>query len=301
MNILVTGGAGFVGSHLVEALLKNNHSVTVLDNLSSGKHSNVPKEADLIVRDAGVHEAKEVFYGRDAVFHLAASPSVTLSIEQPLKNQKNGENLTVNVLDACRIHKVKRLIFASSASVYGLQPCPNTETDSPDPLSPYAVSKLASEYYLKAFSACANLDTVSLRFFNIFGPRQDPKSPYSGVISIFAEKMSKELPIYVYGNGTQTRDFVYIENIIHACLLALQCPKRFSGDIFNIGSGKSTSINYLIQTINNTLSTNFVPVYLQPRAGEVKHSLANIEKAQKILDYKPIIEFEEGIRKLLKP
>ena len=299
MNVLVTGGAGFIGSHLVEGLLGVRHSVTVVDNLSSGRYSNVPKSANIVVCDVGSPEARDVFCGADAVIHLAASPSVILSIEQPLRNQKNGEDLTVNVLDACRTHKVKRIVFASSASVYGLRPCPNKETDSPDPLSPYAASKLASEFYLRAFAACADLDTVSLRFFNVFGPRQDPKSPYSGVISIFAERMRNGLAPVVYGDGTQTRDFVYVKNVVHACLLALQCRRRFSGDVFNVGSGKATSINHLVETINSSLGSSLVPSYLPARSGEVKHSLADTEKAENMLGYKPVVGFEAGISELL--
>jgi len=300
-NILVTGGAGFIGSHLTQALLDRGHFVRILDNLSSGKPENIPLHKNVEIRYGSVNDRIDLHYAcRDIeyVFHEAAIPSVPLSISDPFSTQTAGEIGTLCLLDEAAKAKAKRVIFAASSSAYGNAPAPQSESMPPGPLSPYAASKLACEHYMRAFAACKRVDTISLRYFNVFGPRQDPNSPYSGVISIFLKKMKNGESPTIYGDGSQRRDFVYVENVVAANLLAMQIPKG-RGEVVNIGCGKSITINELVKAVNNALNTSIEPTYAPARAGEVFSSEADISKAKDMLGYLPTISFEDGIRRMV--
>ena len=301
-KILVTGGAGFIGSHLVDALINDGYEVKVLDNLSTGKASNVHPKAEFVQIDASSLAARGHCEGIDAVFHMAASVSVIGSISDPLANQENGERATLNMLVGCLNHKVRRLVMSSSCSVYGnsfQKSFPQGEDDPLRPLSPYAVSKLASEGYCRAFSACHGMDTVVLRYFNVFGPRQDPQSMYAGVIPIFIRLMRRGEQPTIYGDGNQTRDFVNVGNVVQANMLAMKSPKSFSGDPFNIGCGKAVKVVDVVSEINRSLKIPVLARFEPERAGEARHSLACIGKAKMVLGYNPAIGFEQGMKELL--
>lgn len=300
---LVTGGAGFIGSHLVDALLAERFNVLVLDDLSTGNLANLAEARSHIhfvqgsVTDpAAVDRATQ---GCDLVFHLAAVASVTKSVETPILSHEACATGTLNVLDAARRLGVRRVVYAASSSAYGDQPGDfRVETDPLIPLSPYAAAKLAGEHYCTAFTSVYGLETVRLRFFNVFGPRQDAKSPYSGVIALFAAAMKARKTPTIYGDGLQARDFVYVANVIQALLLAAQ-SKNAVGKVYNIGSGGSTTILQLVNELNDLLQTNLAPVHLPPRAGDVRISQASIECARKELGYNPKIPFREGLAKTL--
>lgn len=304
MKCLVTGGAGFIGSHLVEKLLENGHSVLVVDDLSTGNLNNLPIDrtnldffkADL--NDVGVTE--RACSGIDYVFHLAAIASVQSSIQHPLKTQNAGEVATLRLLSAASANGVKRFILASSASVYGNSQ-KQTEDQPFSPLSPYAASKAACENYVKAFSG--SVDGVSLRFFNVFGPRQDPSSPYSGVISIFIKKMMEGTRPTIFGDGLQSRDFTYVDNVARACILAMSHDRPLLGEAFNVGCGMAISVNDLVGALNKSLFNDpkrIPPFYSDGRSGDVRHSCANISKAKAVLDYSPTIGFADGIDELVR-
>ena len=304
-KVLVTGGAGFIGSHLTEALVHRGDKVVVVDNLSTGKLTNLNSvlgninfiQADL--SDSSV--AQTVIQGCEVVFHHAAIPSVQGSIENPLICHASGTTATANILWAAAQAKVSRVIFAASAAGYGTtNVLPQSETLYPDPLNPYAATKIAGEFYLRAFSAGLGLDTVSLRYFNIYGPRQDSKNPYSGVISIFLEQMTKGQRPVVFGDGEQTRDFFYVDDAVQANLLAADNEKSFHGDVFNVGSGQRTSINQLIGEINHALGTNLATIYREGRVGEVRHSQADITKIRNTMGYEPKVSLKVGLEKMLK-
>jgi nucleoside-diphosphate-sugar epimerase len=305
-NVLVTGGAGFIGSHLVEALVNDGYSVLVIDNLSTGKRSNVHPQAEFLQADVSCPYARGFCEGIDTVFHMAASVSVVGSIEAPLANQENGEKAALNMLLGCRNHKVRRFVMSSSCSVYGdglplslPNPLPQTESLPLNPLSPYAVSKLASEAYCRAFSACHGMDTVVLRYFNVFGPRQDPRSMYAGVIPIFVEKIGKGEAPTIYGDGLQTRDFVFVGNVVKANMLAMKSERCFRGEAFNVGCGKAVSVVQVAAKINELLGTSVQPVFAPARPGEARHSLACIDKARNVLGYDAPVGFEDGMKVLL--
>ena len=304
-KVLVTGGAGFIGSHLTDALVQRGEKVIVVDNLSTGKLENLKTVIDKIdfiqadLSDSSV--AHDALQGCEVVFHHAAVPSVQGSLEDPLICHASGTTATVNILWAAAQAKVRRVIFAASAAGYGTtNVLPQGETLYPDPQSPYAATKIAGEFYLRAFSAGLGLDTVSLRYFNIFGPRQDLKNPYSGVIAIFLEQMAKGQRPVVFGDGEQTRDFFYVDDAVQANLLAADSGKPFYGEVLNVGSGQRISINQLISEINQVLGTNLAPIYRDERVGEVRHSQADLAKIRNTLGYQPKVSLSVGLEKMLK-
>jgi UDP-glucose 4-epimerase len=302
-NCLVTGGSGFIGSHLVEGLLAKGATVRVLDDLSTGRLANlagVAERIDLVEGSVTDHEdVAEAVAGCDTVFHLAALPSVVKSVEDPLQSHEIAATGTLRVLDAARRAGVKRLVFAASSSAYGDQPgAVRTEDDPLMPMSPYAAAKLAGEHYCSCFTTVYGLETVRLRFFNVFGPRQDPQSPYSGVIALFTSWMSAGRAPTVLGDGLQTRDFVYVENVVQALLLAAGVPAA-SGRVYNVGNGQSITILDLVRHLNELLGKNLKPSFAPPRAGDVRHSEADITRARKELGYDPAISFREGLARTL--
>lgn len=301
---LVTGGAGFIGSHIAETLLKRGEQVRIVDNLITGRLENIAsfqKEVEFVEGDLADPEvAARVVKGVACVFHEAAVPSVPRSVREPFLTQRSGEIATLTMLEAAVKAGVHRVIFAASSSAYGNTPTlPKVETMPPRPLSPYAASKLACEGYLSAFAACYPMDTVALRYFNVFGPRQDPGSPYSGVIARFTEGMPFGKRPTIYGDGEQTRDFCYIENAVQANLLAMECLTRLNGEVINIGYGQRTSLNDLVRILNQLLGTELEPIYEPARAGDVRDSQADISKARQLLGYQPGIDVETGLRLLL--
>ncbi len=303
-HYLVTGGCGFIGSHITEALVAAGHEVTVFDNLSTGKLENIrsfhPKihftRGDIRDADALMAAMKGVTH----VFHEAALVSVFLSVEQPeLNHEINGTGL-LNVLRAARAQGVKRVVLASSSAVYGNNPAlPKTETMIPEPASPYAAEKMFGEYMLQVYSALYGIEAVALRYFNVYGPRQDPSSPYSGVISIFARAIQKGVSPTIYGDGLQTRDFVYIQDVVRANLLAMHAENAGHGEAFNIGTGHITSLLDLVNTISEICHTTVQPIMEPTRAGDVRHSLADISKARRTLNYTPQFSLKEGLEALL--
>ncbi len=301
MNCLVTGGAGFIGSHIVDALLSHGHKVRVVDNLSTGSMQNFPYKDERIEfwhQDvSNTIIADDACRGIDYAFHLAAIPSVQRSIEDPLKTQKYGEVATLKLLESAARHKVKRFIFSASSAAYG-DNLVQTEDAAPRPMSPYAASKVACEGYVSAFAKSMGVDGVSLRYFNVFGPRQDPSSQYSGVISIFLKKLREGKPPTIYGTGLQSRDFTYVENVVEANLLAMNHPTPLNGEIFNIGCGTSVTLQELLNVLNEKLGAKILPVYVPARPGDIEFSCAVIKKAETI-GYRPKVLFAEGISKLV--
>lgn len=296
---LVTGGAGFIGSHIVEALVKKGERVRVLDNLSTGKLENLKlfmNEIEFIEGDLRhPEEAAEAAIGADFVLHQAAVPSVPRSIEDPLGSTENNLTGTLHLLMAACDAKVKRLVYASSSSVYGNSPAlPKREDLLPAPLSPYAASKLAGEYYCQVFHRVYGLETVSLRYFNVFGPRQDPLSPYAAVIPKFITLALAQKPLVVYGDGEQSRDFSYVADVVQANLLACRAT-GIAGEEFNVGSGKQTSLNQLVQALKEIIDPDLTVEYTELQPGDVRHSLAGIEKAQRLMKFEPLVPFSEGL------
>ncbi len=308
MRFLVTGGAGFIGSNLVEALLKQGEDVVVLDDLSTGKRENIAPFMDnkrfafiegTIAEPATCASACE---GMDYVLHEAALCSVPKSIEDPVKTNDVNINGTANVFLAARDAGVKRVVWASSTSVYGNPPVlPNIETMPLCPLSPYAASKAAGEMYAQAFSEVYDISIISLRYFNVFGKRQDPFSMYAAVIPIFVSILLKGKQPVIFGDGEQTRDFVYIENVIQANIKAATLAKpEYSGRAFNIGCGKSITLNELYRIITEELNCDIEPVYDSPRPGEVRDSRADIQAAREAFDYDPGIDVREGLKRSIE-
>jgi UDP-glucose 4-epimerase len=299
---LVTGGAGFIGSHLVEALLRDGFKVRVVDNLATGHIANLAhlegrfEWVEGSVTDFSVCEAAAE--GVEYVFHQAAIPSVPRSVREPLSSHESGPTATINMLEAARRAGVRRFMFAASSSAYGdTIELPKHEGMLPQPLSPYAAGKLAGEHYVRVYSQTMGLDGVSLRYFNIFGPRQDPSSPYSGVISIFIEKMSQRKRPMIFGDGTQTRDFTYVANAVAANLAAMRHPHRLGGEVFNVGTGQRISLLDLVNSLNAVFATNVEPDFQPSRAGDVRDSLASLDRIRQVLCYQPTISFEEGLRR----
>lgn len=300
-SFLVTGGAGFIGSHIAEALVKRGDRVRVIDNLSTGHLSNLDGfrdkiefiEACLLDADA-VARAVE---GVDCIFHEAALASVPRSVKFPLDTNAHCVTGTLTLLDAARRAGVRRVVYAASSSAYGDQPnSSKRETDLPDPISPYGAAKLAAEYYCRAFSATYGLETVRLRYFNVFGPRQDPDSPYSAVIPLFITAMLNGRRPTIYGDGLQSRDFTFVANVVHANLLAADAA-NVSGRLFNCANGRTTDLLTLIRALNELLGTNIQPIHEPPRVGDVRESMADITQARKWLGYETQVHFEEGLRR----
>lgn len=303
--VVVTGGAGFIGSHLVEALLEQGSRVRVVDNLSTGYRANLAHlegRFDWLEGDLTDFEVcRRAVDGAEYVFHQAAIPSVPRSVREPLESHASGPTATLNILEAARQAGVRRLMFAASSSAYGeTDELPKHEAMLPQALSPYAAGKLAGEYYVGVYARTMGLDGVSLRYFNIFGPRQDPSSPYSGVISLFARAMSEGRRPLVFGDGGQTRDFTFVRNVVDANLAAMRSERPLGGAVLNVGTGRRISLLELIATINDVLGTRLEPEFRPAREGDVRDSQASLERIQAVLGYRPRVDFEEGLSETLK-
>ncbi|MHC4943933.1 MAG: SDR family oxidoreductase [Planctomycetota bacterium] len=301
---LITGGAGFIGSNLAEALLDEGKDVAIFDNFSTGRRENVDELDGLDVIEGDLRNYDEILAalkGVDIVFHEAALPSVAKSILDPVKSNKNNIDGTVNLLLAAKDQGVKKVVYAGSSSAYGdSETLPKIETMRENPISPYAVNKLTAEQFCRVFSKVYGLDTAVLRYFNIFGPRQDPSSPYSGVISLFVTKLlAGEQPV-IYGDGEQSRDFTFIANVVSANFLAADSgPTR--GETFNIACGAAVTVNRLFEIIRDLTGARGVePIYAEPRQGDVRHSLADISKARAAFGYQPLVDLEEGLRQTVE-
>jgi len=303
---LITGVAGFIGSSLARAVLAQGDQVRGIDNFSTGKRDNITeilgtidfREADLLDLEA-MHEACR---GVEYVFHEAAIPSVPKSVLDPLGSNRANVDGTVHVLIAARDAKVKRVVYAASSSAYGDTPTlPKQEGMPPNPISPYAVAKLASEYYMTSFYRCYGLETVCLRYFNIFGPRQDPNSPYSGVLAKFITQMLAGEQPTIFGDGEQSRDFTYIDNVVSANLLAAKAsPAKAVGQVFNVATGTRVDLNQTFRLLKNIIGYRGEVKYGPERAGDVKHSLADLSRTANALGYKPGVDFEEGLRRTVE-
>ena len=298
---LVTGGAGFIGSNLVEELLHRGEKVRVLDNFSTGRRDNIkPFLNDIEIVEGDIRSLSTVYRavdGVDYVLHQAALPSVQRSVEDPITTNEVNVTGTLNVLIASRDRNVKRVVFASSSSIYGNNNVlPKQEDMKPDPLSPYAAAKLTGEKYCKIFANVYGLSTVVLRYFNVFGPRQDSSSQYSAVIPKFIYLMKDKKVPTIYGDGEQSRDFTFIKNVVKANLLACK-NSDIKHDVFNAACQDQISVNQLVKYLNEIFDTDIQPVYASPRSGEVKHSYAEISKAKEILNYNSIIGFKDGLQK----
>ncbi len=299
---LVTGGAGFIGSHLAEELLRRGHHVRIVDSLITGKRRNLEHlpgaefiEGDLA--EPGV--AERAVKGVDFVLHQAAIPSVPRSVRDPVTSNRANITASLNVLVAARDAGVKRLVYAGSSSAYGNTPTlPKHEEMPTNPLSPYALQKLVVEQYCQLFTQLYGLETVTTRYFNVFGPRQDPGSPYSGVISLFATALLEGRQPVIYGDGEQTRDFTYVANVVDGVLRACEAPAA-AGQMMNVATGGRISLNNLLKTMNGILGTNISAIYKEPRPGDVRDSQADITRARKLLGYTPIVDLEEGLRRTL--
>jgi UDP-glucose 4-epimerase len=292
---LVVGGAGFIGSHLVDKLIQLKHQVIVLDNLSTGKKENINPRAKFVKAD--IRKLKQItpfFKNIDGVFLLAALPRVQYSIDQPTKTNKNNIDGILNVLVASQQTKTKRIVYSSSSSIYGEpKKLPLKESFPPNPLSPYGLQKYVGEEYCRLFSLLYGLETVSLRYFNVYGPRMDDQGAYATVMSVFLRQLAKNQPLTITGDGTQTRDFTHISDVVKANLLAMESKKVGRGEAINIGGGKNYSINEIAKMFSNKVK------YIAPRV-EPHDTLADISLAKKLLGWQPKIKLEEGIRKLLK-
>lgn len=303
-TFLVTGGAGFIGSHIATALANRGDRVRVLDNLSTGFRSNLEHIAgDVELFEGDINDTEIVgkaVEGVDCIFHQAALASVPRSVEFPLDTNHACVTGTVNILDQARRAGVRRVVYAASSSAYGDQPyASKRENDLPAPLSPYAVAKLAGEYYCQAFYHTYGLETVGIRYFNVFGPRQDPDSPYSAVIPLFITKMLASESPTIYGDGHQTRDFTFVENVVHGNLLAADAPKAV-GHVINVANGRTTSLLSLLGGLNRLLGTEIQPVHAEPRVGDVRDSLADITKAIELLGYEPPVDFDMGLARSIE-
>jgi UDP-glucose 4-epimerase len=303
---LITGISGFIGSSIARTLLSRGESVRGVDNFSTGKKENIDEiseQIDFHEYDVTDLEAMRfVCRGVDFVLHQAAIPSVPKSVVDPLGSNCANVDGTVNLLVAARDAKVKRVVYAASSSAYGDTPTlPKHEDMKPDPISPYAVAKLASEHYMVSFFRCYGLETVCLRYFNIFGPRQDPSSPYSGVLAKFITQMLNGEQPTIFGDGEQSRDFTYIDNAVEANLLACKAdPSKAAGEVFNVATGRRVTLNETFKALEPLTSYRGQPKYAPERGGDIKHSLADISKAETGLGYKPIVDFEEGLRRTVE-
>jgi len=302
-HYLVTGGAGFIGSHLCEELVRRGERVRVVDSLITGKRQNLAHlpqvefmEGDL----ADIDVARRAVHGIEYVLHQAAIPSVPRSVEDPLTSNRANIDASVNILVAARDAKVKRLVYAGSSSAYGnSEVLPKVETMPTAPLSPYALQKLVAEQYCQMFTTLYGFETVTIRYFNVFGPRQDPSSPYSGVISLFISALCDGRRPTIYGDGEQTRDFTYVANVVDGVLRACHAPEA-SGEVINVATAGRISLNQLFAIVKREVGSSLEPNYSNPRAGDVRDSQADIGKAQRLLGYTPIVSFEEGLGRTVK-
>ena len=299
-HYLVTGGAGFIGSHLAEELVRRGHRVRVADSLVTGRRSNLDHLPEIEFLEGDLAElsfARRATAGCEYVLHQAAIPSVPRSVADPLTSNRANVDGTLNVLIAARDAGVRRLVFAGSSSAYGDTPTlPKHEGMPTHPLSPYALQKIIGEQYLQMFTRLYGLETVSIRYFNVFGPRQDPTSPYSGVISVFATALLQNRPPTIFGDGGQTRDFTYVANVVDGVLRA--CDARgANGQIINVATGGRVSLNELFETMRRLIGANVKPQYGEARIGDVRDSQADIRLARQILGYEPIVSFEEGLKR----
>jgi nucleoside-diphosphate-sugar epimerase len=301
-SYLVTGGAGFIGSHLSEELVRRGHRVRVADSLITGKLSNLDHIAGVEFVEGDLADpgfAQRVAEGCDYVLHQAAIPSVPRSVKDPITSNRANVDGTLNMLVAAREAGVKRLIFAASSSAYGDTPTlPKHEGMPTNPLSPYALQKVVGEQYLQMFTRLYGLETVSIRYFNVFGPRQDPSSPYSGVISVFATALLENRSPKIYGDGEQTRDFTYVANVVDGVLRACDAPQA-NGEIINVATGGRISLNQLFYAMRDVVGGTLEPTYTEPRKGDVRDSQADIRKAKALLGYEPVVSFEDGLARTI--
>jgi nucleoside-diphosphate-sugar epimerase len=302
-HFLVTGGAGFIGSHLAEELVRRGHRVRVVDSLITGKRANIEhiSAVEFVEGDLADPEvARRAVDGCEFVLHQAAIPSVPRSVKDPITTNRANVDATVNVLVASRDAGVKRLVFAGSSSVYGdAATLPKHEEMTPNPLSPYALQKLVGEQYLQMFTRLYGLETVTIRYFNVFGPRQDPSSPYSGVISVFASSLLQNRSPNIYGDGGQTRDFTYVANVVDGVLRACEAPKA-GGEVINVATGGRISLNDLFEEMKRIVGASVAPTYAPPRQGDVRDSQADIRKAKALLGYEPVVPFDEGLKRTIE-
>lgn len=302
---VVTGGAGFIGSNITKELVRRGQKVKVIDGAEQIKKNlilaDICQKVEFMPGDiTDLAFLKKAFKGADYILHQAAIASVIGSIEDPLTTNKTNIEGTLNVLIAARDNHIKRVVIASSSAIYGNNPKPiKTEGLPPDPLSPYALSKLTTEFYARIFDQLYNLETVCLRYFNVFGPGQNPHSQYAAVIPAFITRMINHEPPVIYGDGTQGRDFISVKDVARANILAAT-RASISGQIFNIGTGKSVSLNQLVDMINKILKTKIKPIYKKARPGDIKHSRANITRAQTIMGFKPKISIQEGLKEAIQ-
>ncbi len=304
-KVLVTGGAGFIGSHLAYGLLEAGYEVSILDNFLTGKFENIAEIKDDLknifetdIRDPmGCHKAVK---NMDAVFHLAALPSVPRSVENPHLTNDINITGTLNMLLAAKDSQVKRFIFASSSSVYGDTPVlPKIENMTPSPKSPYALQKLSGEHYVKIFNDLFGMEGLSFRFFNVFGPRQDPKSQYSAVIPLFINGILNKEPIHIFGDGEQSRDFTYVDNVVEGNILALKA-RALKGESVNLACGGRYKLNHLVEALEKICGGKALVTHTEARTGEVKHSQADIGLAKELIGFRPLIEFEDGLKKTVE-
>ena len=303
MHILVTGGAGFIGSNLTDELLEQGATVRILDNFSTGKHENLPQQhprLEVVEGDIGDADlVQQLATGVDAIVHLAAVASVQASVDDPVGTHKTNFDGTLNVLEAARHCGVDRVIYASSAAIYGdTQELPVKEATIKKPMTPYAADKLAGEYYLDFYHRQFGLKYCAFRFFNIYGPRQDPSSPYSGVISIFSSRISQGQPIKIFGDGEQTRDFVFVKDLVKVLLGAIH-KKELTAYVANVGSGKATSLNQMIDVLEGIVGQQVDKSYVDARAGDIRHSLAMVERLENLLGEIPTTSLSQGLKSLL--
>ena len=304
MHYVVTGGAGFIGSNTVDELVRRGETVIVLDDLSSGKEDNLAEVRSKISFIKGsitdLEAVRKAMQSADYVIHLAARTSVPRSVKDPIDTNKINVEGTLNVLVAARDAKVKRVVFAASSSAYGETPTlPKVETMQPEPISPYGVAKYAGELYAQMFGRVYGLENVSLRYFNVFGPRQDPDSPYSGVLAKFCTAFLEKTQPLVFGDGEQSRDFTFVENAVAANLLACEAPNA-SGKVFNIGTGTRVTLNQTLALLTNLTGNELETKYEPPRDGDIRDSQADITQARDILNYEALVTFEEGLRRTVE-
>jgi nucleoside-diphosphate-sugar epimerase len=303
-SYLVTGGAGFIGSHLAAELVRRQQRVVIVDNLSTGSRRNLehlPSSVQFIEGDlADPDVCRAAVRDIDYVLHQAAIPSVPRSIENPAASHRANVEAALNVLIAAREAKVKRLVYAGSSSVYGDTPrLPKQEDMPPNPLSPYALQKLVAEQYCRLFTRLYGFETVTIRYFNVFGPRQDPGSPYSGVISLFASALMAGRQPVIYGDGEQTRDFTYVANVVDGVLRACEAPAA-AGSVINVATGSRVSLNALLAAMNRLVGVGLQAVHREARAGDVRDSEADIERARALLGYVPLVQLEDGLRRTIE-